>query len=146
MRLRRAKTGNMAECDMTPMIDMTFQLIAFFMVALNFSEAEQDERIKLPTSALARPPEGAVDNLITIQITHEGNVLYGGEVIPLEGIHRYLISERDILRLNGKSAADATVVIRADAGIPVGKVQELIQICQSEQFERFALRAKEELD
>ena len=29
---------------MTPMIDMTFQLIAFFMFVVNFSEAEQDDR------------------------------------------------------------------------------------------------------
>ena len=45
---------------MTPMIDMTFQLIAFFMVLINFSEVEQDQRITLPASELAKPPEVGV--------------------------------------------------------------------------------------
>ena len=30
------------------MIDVTFQLIAFFMFVLNFSEVDQDQRINLP--------------------------------------------------------------------------------------------------
>ena len=47
--------------DMTPMIDVTFQLIAFFMFVLNFSEVDQDQRINLPSSELARPPDVAYD-------------------------------------------------------------------------------------
>ena len=39
--------------DMTPMIDVTFQLIAFFMFVLNFSEVDQDQRVNLPSSELA---------------------------------------------------------------------------------------------
>ena len=40
---------------MTPMIDMAFQLIAFFMFAISFSQNEQDERVLLPDSVLAKP-------------------------------------------------------------------------------------------
>ena len=36
----------------------------------------------------------------------------------------------------------ATIVIRADAGAKTGEVQELIRVCQDQQFEKFALRAK----
>ena len=60
-------------------------------------------------------------------------------------LRRYLIRERDLLRLNNKSVADATVVIRADADAQTGWVQELIQLCQQERFEKFTLRAKEEV-
>lgn len=45
---QRKKYEVTAEGDMTPMIDMTFQLIAFFMVLINFAEGDQDQRIKLP--------------------------------------------------------------------------------------------------
>ena len=58
-----------AEMDMTPMIDVTFQLIAFFMFVLNFSEVDQDQRINLPSSELARPPDVAYDEPLTIQLT-----------------------------------------------------------------------------
>ena len=46
-----------AEADLTPMIDMTFQLIAFFMVLINFSQSEQNEKVTLPTSELAKPAD-----------------------------------------------------------------------------------------
>ena len=36
------------------------------------------------------------------------------------------------------------VIIRAHKDVPTGKVQEIIEMCQREQFERFKLRAKEE--
>ena len=57
MRIRERKSAPAAEGDLTPMIDMTFQLIAFFMVLINFTEAEADQRVKLPESELAKPPD-----------------------------------------------------------------------------------------
>ena len=58
MKFRRKKT-EILEGDLTPMVDMTFQLIAFFMLIINFSEVEKSEEINLPLSELAKPPEEA---------------------------------------------------------------------------------------
>ena len=55
------------DIDMTPMIDMTFQLITFFVFTLNFSQAVQDDRVQLPLSQLAQPAEGAAEDPITLQ-------------------------------------------------------------------------------
>lgn len=44
------------EIDMTPMIDIVFQLITFFMVITNFDQNEADERVTLPRDQLAKPP------------------------------------------------------------------------------------------
>ena len=55
--------------DMTPMIDVTFQLIAFFMFVLNFSEVDQDQRINLPLSELATTAGVAYEEPLTIQLT-----------------------------------------------------------------------------
>ena len=46
----------LAEVDMTPMIDIVFQLIAFFMVISNFEQTQADERVRLPEDVLAQPP------------------------------------------------------------------------------------------
>ena len=46
----KSKKPDLAEGDLTPMIDMTFQLIAFFMVLINFSQTESNERVVLPSS------------------------------------------------------------------------------------------------
>ena len=115
---------------MTPMIDVTFQLITFFMFVLNFSEAEQDERIQLPSSQLAKPAEGVVDSPITMQLMANGGVLYAGEIIPVDEIGGSLQRERDIIVASDKDPKRATVIVRADGRAHAGDVQRVIQICQ----------------
>ena len=61
MRLTKRAATRIQEGDMTPMIDMVFQLIAFFMVLINFTEADQNQRIHLPSSELAKPPDAPLD-------------------------------------------------------------------------------------
>jgi biopolymer transport protein ExbD len=142
MRIRKKGEG-FVEGDLTPMIDMVFQLIAFFMVLVNFSEAEQDDRVKLPESELAKPPEAPFEEPITLQMDKNGMVILHGETLPMEAMSRRMQKEREILKYMGKTPADATVIIRAHEYCATGKVQELIKICQEQKFERFALRAKE---
>lgn len=144
MKLVRHST-NIVEGDMTPMIDMTFQLIAFFMVLINFSQGEQNERILLPDSQLARPPEGPLESPITLHLTKEGTVIIGGEEVSISGLGPYLSREANVLRIKGKPVSDASVIIRGHKDARTGKVQELIKECQKNSFEKFALRAKEEV-
>ncbi|TSA08111.1 MAG: biopolymer transporter ExbD, partial [Planctomycetaceae bacterium] len=79
MARKKSRGPANTDIDMTPMIDMTFQLIAFFMFVINFTEAEQDERIQLPSSQLAKPTEGTIETPITLQLTNSGLVVYAGE-------------------------------------------------------------------
>ncbi|MED5448575.1 MAG: biopolymer transporter ExbD [Planctomycetota bacterium] len=55
MRINKSDAA-LAEVDMTPMIDIVFQLIAFFMVISNFEQTQADERVRLPEDVLAQPP------------------------------------------------------------------------------------------
>ncbi len=144
MRFESSQSAAASEGDMTPMIDMTFQLIAFFMVLLNFSEADQSDLVKLPKSVLARPADAPFEYPIFVQLTKEKTVVLGGEELPLAALKPHMIRESEFLKLKKKSAADATVIIRADANAPMGVVQEVIQVCQETQFEKFALRAEED--
>ena len=143
MRLRKKKGASFAEGDMTPMIDMTFQLIAFFMVLINFTEADQNERIHLPASELAKPAAAPFESPITLQLTKQGTVLFIGEEVPLSEMKTLLRREKSVLTAKGGDAAKATIIIRADADVETGVVQELIKICQDAGFEKFALRAKQ---
>ena len=132
------------EPDMTPMIDMTFQLIAFFMVLLNFGEGEQDARIRLPSSQLAKPPEVALEAPLVLQLTGDGNVIFSGEPIPISALDGPLRAEKKFIEYNGRKPEDTSVILRADADAKTGLVQEVIQKCQDNGFENFALRAKQE--
>ncbi len=130
--------------DMTPMIDMTFQLIAFFMVLINFSEADQNVRIHLPSSELAKPPDAPVDSPITLQLTKKGTIILGPDETTLGGLQALLTREAVVIRAGKGKVADATIIIRADREAKTGRVQEVIKVCQETGFEKFALRAKQQ--
>lgn len=167
MRIKRPGSG-IQEGDMTPMIDMTFQLIAFFMVLINFTQSEQNERIQLPDSELAKPPEAPLDFPITIHLTRNedlnGNgaldtgedankngklddciAIIGGQEVPIEGLSPILGAEARVLIASGEPLSSATVIIRGHREARTGKVQDLIRECQKIDFEKFALRAREDV-
>ena len=145
MRFRQRRTVPVTQGDMTPMIDMVFQLIAFFMVVINFSEVDYNERIALPQSELAQPPEGPLPTMITLQVTREGTVILSGDEVLPEGLRTLLVRERQVLLARGEHRfREATIVIRADRAAETGRVQEVIQVCQETGFENFAVRARQE--
>jgi biopolymer transport protein ExbD len=143
MKFRHHHVRSELEPDMTPMIDVTFQLIAFFMFVLNFSDAETDERIRLPLSQLAKPPDVAPEQPITLQVSRAGTVFITGDEVPVSKIRPYLQREVQLLDRQNKDKTKTTIIIRGDAALPAGKVQELIKQCQDVGFERFTLRAKQ---
>jgi biopolymer transport protein ExbD len=140
----RSKDKTSAEGDMTPMIDIVFQLVIFFMLTLNFSQDEQSELIKLPASELAKPAVTPVEKPITLQLTKTSRVLVGGDEVPLAGIRKVLLREKQAIQKASGKFRNATVIIRADQNVKTGKVQELIRACQETGFEKFVLRAKNE--
>jgi biopolymer transport protein ExbD len=148
----KARGPDYVELDYTPMIDMTFQLIAFFMIVINFEAADQDQNVQLPSSLLARPPETAFESPITIQMVGDGRILMGGEYYAdAEAIRPLLKNERYLLQSQAPTEAErkrklalATIIIRADRQAQTGRVQDIIQVCQDIGFERFTLRARVE--
>ena len=134
-----------ADPDMTPMIDVTFQLVIFFMLTLNFAQFDQNERIKLPSSELAKPSASPFKTAIMVQVTDQGTVIMGGDEVQIPAFSAILRREKAaILADKSKSLADATILIRADKFTQTGKIQEVIKTAQENQFEKFVLRARSE--
>lgn len=129
--------------DMTPMIDLTFQLTFFFMLSLNFSSDVQSDLVRLPLSDIAKPVEGTVESPITVQALSSGVVLFGGDRMSAQALRGPLQHEQAVLAsLTGRQRHGGTIVIRADRDVPGGKVQEVIRVCQDAGFEKFVLRAR----
>ena len=146
MRIGSKKGADISgDCDMTPMIDMTFQLIIFLMLIVNFTEADQNQLVKLPSSELAKPAEKALEKPITLNVLKNGTVIVGGQNVQLEGLKGLLAREADAITAEGKTVGEAHIIIRGHGDAPVGMIQEIIKACQEARFERFALRAKEEI-
>jgi len=143
-----------AELDMTPMIDIVFQLITFFMVINKFDQDEADERVGLPRDTLARPPAVQRKNAFVLnfgftknqkgeRLSEDPFLFIGDEQLTLDQLRPRLRQESQFYRTIGTSLEDVTVEIRADASVKAGLVQELIQMCQETgiEFQRFALKA-----
>lgn len=146
MRIAGKKQTEMSgECDMTPMIDMTFQLIIFLMLIVNFTEVDQNALVKLPTSELAKPPDKQLEKAITLNVLKDGAVIVGGQTVFIEGLKALLDREAAAISGEGKKIGDANIIIRGHGDAPTGKIQEIIKACQEARFEKFALRAREEV-
>ncbi len=143
------------EPDMTPMIDIVFQLLTFFMIAINFENTKADERVKLPIDALAKPPETKLDDELLLNIGYPRNpdgsragsapfIFYDGDK-TLEQIDASLRQEAVFFKAKRgeKALDDVAVIIRADADVPTGMVQELIEKCQQQGFSKFSLKASQ---
>ena len=132
---------------MTPMIDMTFQLIAFFMLLINFSEVDRAEEIALPSSVLAVPPEVRPDYQIILNLVEGGEVIFEGQrIAQIDFMGPIFTQQTNAAAREGiTNPGDIAVIIRADENTPTGVVQELISKCQDSELETFSLRVKEQL-
>jgi biopolymer transport protein ExbD len=137
-----------AEPNLTPMLDMVFQLVTFFMLVINFKGAALDLSLKLPVLGSARPldTEGH-DELFVLNVDAQGKLkVYGIE----KDLKSYIASEARVTAAklstsNSKFKAGdelpTMVVLRADKGIPFKLLNEIIKTCQEHGFRRFSLKA-----
>src|ERR1700712_1050711 len=75
--------GLKAEPNLTPLLDVVFQLITFFMLVINFTNENYDSRIKLPVAGSARPlddPAKAQEDRLVLNIDSKGQLLFNGKV------------------------------------------------------------------
>jgi len=141
----RKKNTSVLEGDLTPMIDMTFQLIAFFMLIINFSEVEKSEEINLPLSELAKPPDEPPPYKITLNLKEDGSVSHFDEMGPISLVHVILNREISNAKVQSVPTSDISVIIRADMDAKTGYVQQLMNKCKSVQLENFSLRVNERI-
>jgi biopolymer transport protein ExbD len=134
--------------NLTPILDMVFQLITFFMLVINFKSAALDRDLKLPVLGSARPldTEGQED-LLVLNIQANGQLKVYGKTREIQS---YIAAEarQAEIRMKEKNKAfkpgdelSATVVIRADRSTPFDLLNNIIKICQKHNYRKFALKA-----
>jgi len=134
------------EPNLTPLLDMVFQLITFFMLVINFKGASMDLSLKLPVLGSARPldRQGKLEPLL-LNIDAEGGVHCFGrleEIEPLIAKEARLLKEQ--LRAAGTPAENefpVGVIIRADRAVPFHLLNHVIEVCQKAGYRQFSLSA-----
>lgn len=108
--------------DMTPMIDVVFLLLIFFMVSTSFVDFSRRMDISLPESKASVQTEKR--KTFTIEMGIEGHISMNGREVTLETLEKTLEEE-------SKNATQKSVIIKADKGIPYGKVVTIMGIAKS---------------
>lgn len=138
------------EPNLTPILDMVFQLITFFMLVINFKAASFDLSLKLPVVGSAKPPDsgGGKPDVLVLNIDSQGHLLAFGQE---QNIDQFIAFEaknrRDVLASSGDASYNpegplpTTVVIRADKDTPFNLVNRILKECRKNGYQSFSLRA-----
>jgi biopolymer transport protein ExbD len=108
--------------NLTPMIDIVFNLIIFFMVSTRFTEMERKVDLAVPkvadSKALAEIPKSR-----TINIYRDGKITLDGAAVTLRELTDQLAA---VQRQHGHQ----NVVVRGDADGPFQNVAAVFSACQ----------------
>jgi biopolymer transport protein ExbD len=144
---------NPAEPNLTPLLDLVFQLIAFFMLVINFRTILIDHEVQLPVSGSARPAIADVSDtplIINVRATGELTVVSSDSPEPQpitaeEFFQREALKRRELFDDAKDSPSDdgeieTVVVIRADAATAFTTLNETLECCRRNGFHRIALK------
>ena len=106
---------------MTPLIDVTFLLVTFFLAASQLVKIDAGERVDLPSATLAAPAEAATPNRVTVTIAADGVLRVSGQVRE-RGFVAALIAE-------AAGRSDPEVRLRCDKAAPFAEVEPLLIAC-----------------
>jgi biopolymer transport protein ExbD len=135
-----------AEPNLTPMLDLVFQLITFFMLVINFKGATSDLTVKLPVLGSAVPLDwhGPFEPLV-LNVDTAGQVTVYGAPVDIE---KHVAFEARLIRDRlpddeqvKKGELPVPVVIRADRAVPFHLLNRVIKTCQGHGYRQFSLSA-----
>jgi biopolymer transport protein ExbD len=115
----RRRPEEQAKIQMTPMIDMTFLLLVFFMVTSKITKEQKKLDIKLPIAATAKMPDDLSGRDI-INIGAHGQLYTGDTAVDLPQLRRYL-------RQRLIDYPPLKVLVRADAQTPAKQIKEVMR-------------------
>lgn len=135
MHISTRKRVKETEMDMTPMIDIVFLLIAFFMVVTEITRQDDIADLQLPDVTAASPDDDPVPDRLIINIDRGGLVYVSGVEYELDvpaDAHKIKMLLAKEARIGGRSAtgvANRTVLVRADRRCPFRHIRKIIAMC-----------------
>ena len=128
---RRSRLRIDTRLDMTPLIDVVFLLIIFFMLSSSFI-LQPGIKISLPESNVSEPQ---IDKSIEITITQENFLFYNADRISFDELKLKLKSL-------AKTAPESTIVIKADGNVKHSKVVEIMAEAKENGLTRLAIATR----
>lgn len=122
MGRRKPSMPDMA-MDMTPMIDIVFQLIIFFVVTADMANQAAETQVRM---ALA--PHGAIEEqkdprTVTVDVEKDGKIVIMKMALSPEQLYAILVKARN------ESGQSTPVVIRGDYAADHESIRRVMDVC-----------------
>lgn len=135
MKFSRQKTEEVS-VNLTPLIDVVFLLLIFFMVSTTFKQESRIE-IDLPQSGAAQGE--APDEVLELVISSEGRYQLNGERLDAAGVDALAAALR---RYRAPDADAAPLIISADASTPHQAVVTAMDAAGASGFTRLSITTR----
>ncbi|QPJ66462.1 MAG: biopolymer transporter ExbD [Candidatus Nitrohelix vancouverensis] len=131
MQFRKEEDDNFA-LDLTPLIDVVFLLLIFFMVSTVFVDFNRRMDLTLPSSKASTPNEPSKQ--LNIEMTIDHKIYFSGAQVTVQQL------EEMFAKMEPEKKKSA--VIHADKGLSFGKVVEVMGVLNAEHVEDVSIAVK----
>ena len=123
MRVPDHVTHGSVGFNMTPMIDVVFLLIIFFLVSSHLAKQEAQLELPLPEAATGEQPVVDGGPRLTVNVLGDGTLTLAGRRVGLEDLSERLAEQLD------REGKDLEVRIRSDRNAPYSAVEPIMLAC-----------------
>ena len=114
---------NLIRMNLTPMIDVVFLLIIFFVVSGTMARREESRPIPLPAATGGEESDNQETGKLAISIDAGGTLYIGSQSIPAEELKTRLLREKEA------SPLPLEVRVRADRTLLWNQVEPILLLC-----------------
>ena len=123
MAVKLKRSSAVGSLSITPLIDVVFLLLIFFLVSSRFAEEERELELNLPSVSEALPATAQPQELV-VNIDKEGRFFIDGSFRQEEQV------EQILRRAQANNPLTQAVVIRADKQTDWDRVAIAINLCK----------------
>ncbi|NLX94841.1 MAG: biopolymer transporter ExbD [Rhodopirellula sp.] len=136
MSVKIDKGSSLASLSLTPLIDVVFLLLIFFLVSTKFAEEERELDVLLPEASEAQPLTGKPREMF-VNIDQHGQYFVTGKIVDLPGLEQVLKAAWV------NNPGRASVIIRADKRCEVEHLVAAMNACNKANIRDYKITTRE---
>lgn len=137
MAVKLPKSQALEHLSITPLIDVVFLLLIFFLVATKFEEEERELGVVLPSASEAKPMTEKPQEMF-INISDDGKFIVNREVRTEDQLLA------DLQQAWTNNPGRQTVIIRADKRVPFQYVATAMNLCNKANINDYRVATDEQ--
>jgi biopolymer transport protein ExbD len=122
MAVKIRKSSSLDVLNLTPLIDVVFQLLLFFLVVTRFASEDRELDVMLPAASEAKPLIAQPRELF-VNIDHQGQYFVQGKIVSGDEV------ERILRQAAADNPASQSVIIRADKRVQLDSAVFVMNAC-----------------